>query len=162
MIFINYIRINNMSSEKKRKSVIVLMTPAIEVTSGHGELILRFKGKKYLKFIDVHREFCDISTKLKLFINTGAITDIEHNNQHIYLHRSGSNTYVDLDFSLIPRELERLKQFFDEMCKDVILYQNDIFNNGYFNYIENKKYFDEEWINFIEDLGIITNGVKDL
>ena len=48
------------------------------------------------------------------------------------------------------------------MCKDVILYQNDIFNNGYFNYIENKKYFDEEWIDFTKDLDIITNGIKDL
>lgn len=147
-----------MSSEKKRKSIVVLMTPMIEVTSGHGELILRFKGEKYLKFIDVHREFCDISTRLKLFINTHTMTDIEHNNRHIYLHRSGSNTYIDLDFSLVPRELERLKQVFDEMRKDVILFRDDADDD----YDEDTYYFDEEWIDFTKDLDIITNGIKDL
>jgi hypothetical protein len=153
-----------MSSEKKRKSVIVLMTPMIEVTSVYVELILRFKGEKYLNFIKKYYRICDTDTNWKLSINIGAITDIEHNNRHIYLHRSGSNTYIDLDFSLVPRDLERLKHFFDEMRKDVILYRfdTDYFNEDtdYFN--EDTDYFDEEWIGFTKDLDIITNGVKDL
>ena len=140
-----------MSSEKKRKSVIVLMTPAIEVTSEHGELIFRFKGEKYLKF-DICQRIC------RTGVVNDAITDIEYNNRHVYLHRSDSNTYVDLDFSLVPRELERLKQVFDEMRKDVILYRSYTDDD----YDEGTYYFDEEWIDFTKDLDIITNGIKDL
>ena len=145
-----------MASEKKRKSIVVLMTPTVEVISEYTELTFKFKGEKYLKFIEKYHKLYGSDARLKHFVSIDAITDIEHNNRHIYLYRSGSNTYVDLDFSLVPKKLEQLKQFFDEMRKDVILCR-DIVDIEYQYY-----YLDKNWIDFIEDLGIITNGVKDL
>ena len=150
-----------MTSSIKKECVRVVMTPAIEINVHSNDFIIKFTGNKYIKlqnaFYDATGDVC----ALKIRVHLISVTGVEFRDRHIYLYRAGADTYLDLDFSLVPYMMESVKKIFHidlavrghSIYYDYVKDANDDANDD--NSDEDNKIFDERWRKFITKIKFV-------
>lgn len=142
-----------MTSNMKKGCVCVVMTPAIEINVHGNYFIIKFTGNKYIKLQNAYYDATGDVCALKIRMNLSSVTGAEYCDRHLYLYRANADTYLDLDFSLVPNMIESVKKIFRI---DLAVHGHSI----YYDYVNDandddsdddgdNKIFDENWRNFI-------------
>ena len=150
-----------MSSEIEKCRVAVLVTPVIKFSID--KQCCTFVMTKTKKFdITTNTNGLSVFDSLTARVFISSISCAEYYNNHIYLHRAGSHTYIDLDFSLIhailPEQAKNVCVSIKELRKqidgnDLESGDNSIYNDNYTDY--------EDWDEFIDDIKYIYHGLKN-
>ena len=101
-----------MTSNMKKGCVCVVMTPAIEINVHGNYFIIKFTGNKYIKLQNAYYDATGDVCALKIRMNLSSVTGAEYCDRHLYLYRANADTYLDLDFSLVPNMIESVKKIF--------------------------------------------------
>lgn len=168
-----------MAADGEKTYVRVLVTPNIVFDVDSQNLTVIFTGQKYGRCLCCDWCRCETSeyfgktneyfgktneyfggtneTSTILTISTFSIDGVEYSNQHIYLYRVGSSTYIDLDFSLVVQnDITKEKITSDiEKLKDTIwkyISKNNYQRGQYLGFDDT---FSKCWDTFIYALKIV-------
>ena len=106
-----------MTSEQVKTRLHVVVTPTIRFILDYDSIKFIFTGKKYTE-TEFRSEYDGWENFLSFELITDFIDDIEYNDYHIYLHKSGADTYIDLDFNLAHFMWDDTKKIFDKILKN--------------------------------------------
>ena len=150
-----------MSSGFIKNIITILVTPSVEFA-----LLYNYGYDLRIGLTDAAitatRSGSDSGYYELLTISQDAITAIEYCNKHVYIHRSNSQSYVDLNFELVPYMLESTRKIFDNIQNDIIKYPRSFNSINHHLGVDDDDGFDDGWCIFIDNLISESNNFPTL